>query len=339
MHKRVTQSDVARAAGVSRFTVSCVINNLTGGNVRISEETRQRVLQAIQELGYRQNMLARSLRTNRTQIMAIMVQDLTNPFYPRFIKGAQAVAQEYHYQIFIFDANESAESEAGFLDSLLQGWVDGAILFNFRSKGEDILPLVEAGLRIVTIGARLDIPGISTVISSESQSVTQIMQHLLGQGHKRIAHLAGLQDSPPGIARLANYRKCLEKAGLPYDERLVRYGNFTADGVEGLIQSLFAAPPAERPTALFAANDRMAIESMKCLQNMGLRVPEDVAVIGFDNIPAAAVVTPSLTTIDQKAFEWGRKAAETLLQGLASADEPADAIIRIPSELVLRRSA
>ncbi len=299
MRNRVTQSDVAKLAGVSRFTVSCVINNLSGGNVRISDETRQRVLQAIEQLGYRPNLIARSLRTSRTQIMAIMAQDLTNPFYPRFIRGAQSIAQKYQYQILVFDANESAGGEQAFIDSLLQGWVDGAILFNFRSTEEDIAPLLDAGIRIITIGARVSLPGITSVISSETEAVSSVMKYLYECGHRRIAHLAGMQDTPPGRARFAIYRKCLENFHLPFDENLVRFGAFTAEGVDPLIDSLFfSANLVERPTALFAANDRMAIRAMKRLQERGLKIPQVTRRLddpGFQDTPAEIALIQFLT--------------------------------------------
>ncbi len=335
-----TQQDVARRAGVSRATVSYVINNRADGNVRISERTRQRVLQAIQELGYRPNVTARSLRTRRTQLLAIMVPDLTNPFYPQLIRGAQASADRRDYQLLVYDSNDDPARERAFVETVLRRRVDGVILVTFHLDASDVEQLTQAGIQVVAIGGRLRTAGVDIVATRERLAVHEVIRYLVSRGHRRIAHLAGPPDTPPGQVRLRGYREGLAEAGIPYDESLVRYGTFQRAGVAELVTSLFPSREAEgRPTALFAANDVMAIEAVLTLTRHGWRVPEDVAVCGFDDIPEAELITPSLTTVGQDAQALGQQAAELLLERLSSQEPIEVRHVSVPYRLVIRESA
>ncbi|HWQ12836.1 MAG TPA: LacI family DNA-binding transcriptional regulator, partial [Roseiflexaceae bacterium] len=220
-----TQEDVARLAGVSRATVSYVINGRSGGKVRISEETRRRVQEAARQLGYQPDAAARSLRTGRTRLLAVMVPDLTNPFYPLLIRGAQAVVEEHDYEIVIYDTIDRPEHEQAFIDVMLRRRVDGVILVAFHLEAEDVARLTQAGVRVVAVGGRLRGAGVDTVATRERAAAIEAVRHLLARGHRRIAHLAGPQDTPPGRVRLQGYREALEAAGIGYDEALVRYGS------------------------------------------------------------------------------------------------------------------
>ncbi len=337
---RPTQDDVARQAGVSRAVVSYVINGRTGGNVRISEETRGRVLAAVQELGYQPNVAARSLRTHRTQLLAVMVPDLTNPFYPLLIRGAQAVAEPHDYHILVYDTNDTPAREHAFVDAMLRRYVDGAILVAFHLETEDVERLLGSGIRLVEIGGRPRPAGVDIVAVRERHAVRELMRYLISRGHQRIAHLAGPPDTPPGRVRLEGYREALAEAGLPYDESIVRYGSFRREGVADLVSSLFPRPGRNgHPTALFAANDLMAIQAIHTLTRLGWDVPGDVAVCGFDNLPEAEVVVPSLTTIDQEAQLTGQRAVELLLERLRSEGPVEGRKESIPYRLVIRDSA
>ncbi len=337
---RPTQEDVAREAGVSRAVVSYVINNRSGGKVRISEPTRRRVLEVVQRLGYQPNVNARSLRTRRSQLIAVMVPDLTNPFYPLMIRGAQAVAQRAAYDILVYDCDDQPARERSFVWAMLGRMVDGVILVAFHLKAEDVSLLTRAGIEVVGVGGELRPLGVDIVVPGEREAVRELMQHLIGRGHRFIAHLAGPPDTPPGRVRLEAYRQALAEAGLAHDESLVRYGAFDREHVAELVGSLFPTPAGDaHPTALFAANDVMAIEAIRTLTRLGWRVPADVAVCGFDNIPEAEVVMPPLTTVDQDAEAIGQRAAELLLERL-SADAPLPPReVSIACRLVLRESA
>ena len=345
--RRVTQSDVARHAGVSRFTVSCVINNRMGGNVRISPETRQRVLDAIDHLGYKPNIVARSLRTSKTKLLAVLVPDIANPFYPLFIRGVEKVVSSQGYDILILDANEMPEREHFLIDKALQRLVDGLIMIPFYLAPGDLEPLSEADTPIVMVHGEeqakefCHLPNIIQIVPDERQGVLDLMDHLISRGHRRIAHLAGPQNTPPGRIRCKYYRQALETHGIPYDDSLVTFGTFKSENTSQQVTALFArSAGSEQPTALFAANDLMAVEAIQTLKRMGKHIPQDVAVVGFDNIPEANIVVPGLTTVDNDPMEIGLRAGHRLL---AQLEEPASAETSrcesTPCKLVLRESA
>ncbi len=334
-----TQKDVARRANVSVATVSYVINNRTGGKVLVSAETRRRVLAAVEDLGYQPNVTARSLRTRRTQLLAVMVPDLANPFYPLLIRGAEVVAEEHDYQLLVYDTNDRPEREQAFVQAMMRRGVDGVIAVAFHLQSADVARLAGVGIHTVTISGEGRTIGVDAVVPAERQAVHELMRYLIARGHRRIAHLAGLQDTPPGELRLQGYREALAEARIAYDEALVRYGAFRRDGVADMVASLF--PPlgnGRRPTALLAANDLMAIEAMRVLGRLGLRVPQDVAVCGFDNIPEAEAVSPALTTVDQDSEAMGQRAAELLFERMREAKATPVREVHTPCRLVLRDS-
>jgi len=338
---RPIQEDVAKLAGVSRATVSYIINNRTGGNVKITEDTRNRVLDAIKTLGYQPNVQARSLRTQKTNLIAVMVSDLTNQYYPLLFRGAQEVFHEGGYQILVFDCNNLAKNEFNFVEMMLQWRVDGVIMIPFHLEESDIGKLTQADIRVVTIHGEIGKAGGNDNIQpEEGKAIFELISHLKEKGHQRIAHLAGSQDTPPGIIRFRAYRDALEKLGLPYDDSLVYFGAFRRREVKEIIKAHFLSQQKQDyPTALFAANDIMAIEAIRAIKSIGLRVPEDIAVCGFDNIPEAENIEPRLTTIDQFPQVLGKKAAELLLERLKTdhMDEPN--IIKSECQVILRESA
>lgn len=337
--RRPTQRDVAREAGVSRAVVSYVINKRTGGNVRISEATRRRVLEAVERLGYQPNITAQSLRTQRTQLLAIMVPDLTNPFYPLLIRGAQAVAEEQGYDLLVYDTNDQAAREQAFVAAMLRRGVDGVILVPFRLQPSNVALLAKAGIEAVTVCSEGQQYGVDRVVPAERPAVHEVLRHLLSRGHRRIAHLAGAQDTPPGQLRMQGYVEGLAAAGIPYDPSLVRYGTFRRGDIAESIKSLFEDAGANAPTALFAANDLMAIDAIRALDMLGRRVPDDVAVCGFDNIPEADAIVPPLTTVDQGAEVIGHRAAELLLERVGGEHTGLPRRASTPCHFIRRSSA
>jgi LacI family transcriptional regulator len=339
--RRPTQEDVAKIAGVSRATVSYIINNRTGGNIQITEETRNRVLDAIKILGYQPNVQARSLRTQKTNLIAVMVSDLTNQYYPLLFRGAQEVFHEGGYQILVFDSNNLAKNEFTFVEMMLQWRVDGVIMVPFHLEESDIGQLSQANIRVVTIHGEIGKSGGNDNIQpEEGKAIFELISHLKDKGHQRIAHLAGSQETPPGKIRFRAYRDSLKNLGIPYDDSLVYFGAFRRREVKELIKANFLTHhKSNLPTALFAANDIMAIEAIRTLTSMGLRVPEDIAVCGFDNIPEANIIEPSLTTIDQFPQALGRQAAKLLIERLDTDQNSEPKIIKSGCQVVLRESA
>ncbi len=337
-NQRPTQKDVAKHAGVSVTTVSQVINNRSGGNIRISKETKERVWQSVRELGYTPNVNARGLRTQKTYLLALLVPDITNPFYPQLIRGVQDIASKHGYDLLVYDADDRPQREKAFVEAILQRQVDGVAMVPFHLQREDIERIIQANIAVaVMTSTPPSMPGVDVLQVDDTAALSAMINHLINKGHRRIAHLSGALGTLPGDGRLRGYRRALENAGIPFDESLVCIGNFRADCVPSLIDYLFAADK-EPPTAIFAANDVMAIATIYQLMRRGLCVPEDVAVCGYDNIPEAAAMIPALTTIDQNMQHEGRVLARLLVERLASKTKPGERAVPLEFRLVLRDS-
>jgi LacI family transcriptional regulator len=334
--KRPTQEDVAKFAGVSQTAVSQVLNNIDSS---IPEETRQRVLGAIDELGYVPNKMARSLRTKKTYTIASIIPDITNPFYPAFQRGIQSVANQNNYDLIIYDTEEAKENEKRSLRSLEQARVDGAIVVLFHLGVEDLRPLVEQNIPIVMLrGSPQMVEGLilDTLYVNNAGIAKTAVSYLIEGGHTRIGMIAGLEETPPRRNRIQGYREALAEHHLPMDEILIQDGDFTErGGYQGMRELLKLTP---RPTAVFAANDLMALGAMIVIREAGLNIPQDIALVGIDDIPAAKLVHPPLTTISQFQDQIGLRAAQMLferIQGTAP-DEPR--LVEMPFELIVRKS-
>jgi LacI family transcriptional regulator len=338
--RRATQHDVARHAGVSRATVSYVLNGRTDGTIRVSEETRRKILESIRMLGYRVNLSARSLKTNRNQLIAILVPDLGNPFYPMLIRGAQKKAHASGYRILIVDSFSSEGDEKDFLKMALDHIADGLILDSSYLDGSDIRVLLDADIPSVGIGPRLADVGIDTISIDQPAAVRALIGHLVSRGHSRIAHLAGDYRNINGKIRYEAFLAEMRANGLEVDERHILEGDFLREGTALKVEAWLASmTPAERPSALFAANDLMAIEAIKAIRKSGLRVPEDFAVCGFDNIPEAEYVEPPLTTVGHDVEAMGRDAVALLIDRIEGASEGSGRNIDLPFELLVRKSS
>jgi DNA-binding LacI/PurR family transcriptional regulator len=330
--------DVARHAGVSITTVSQVVNNSTGGNIRISQETRDRVWQAVQALGYTPNASARSLRTRKTNLLAVLVPDIANPFYPQLIRGIQDVASEHGYDLLVYDADDRPEREKTFVEAILRRQVEGVAMVPFYLGRADFERITQANIAVaIMTSTPPPMPGVDVLQVDDTQALGAMLDHLISKGHRRIAHLSGVLGTIAGDCRLAGYRRALERAGIPFDESLVCIGNFRAGCVPGLIEQLFAQAK-QPPTAIFAANDVMAIATIYDLKRRGLRVPDDIAVCGYDNIPEAGMMIPALTTIDQQMQQEGQMLARLLIERLESKNKLVERAIPLEFRLVIRDS-
>ncbi|RAX40296.1 LacI family transcriptional regulator [Rhizobium tropici] len=329
---RATQKDVARAAGVSQATVSMV---LSGGGASIPAETWERITKAAKDLGYVPNRFAQALKTSRTMTIACIVPDITNPFYPSLIRGIQSVADGQNYDVITVNTDGTPERERHFLDWARQGRVDGVIGVFFTLKAKDFNPLVEAGVPIVRIesskkrGGEIPIDDIYVDSRAAAQTVTE---YLLGLGHKRIALVAG--RGGPQAHRIEGYRKALAEFGHP--DHVVTDDEFSEMGGVRAAESILGGD--FRPTAIFAANDLMAIGVMQSLRERGIRIPEDIAVVGFDDISAAKLVTPTLTTVAQFQWKMGERAAQMLMERLRGEKTGAGTAVEMPFDLIVRGS-
>ena len=329
---------MARLAGVSQATVSYVLS----GNSAISvpEETRQRILSAVDELGYVPHGIARSLRTQRTYMIAAVIPDITNPFYPAFERGVQETAEASGYDLIVFNTGGIAEKELRCVRSLQQGRVDGVVAVFFHLKAEDLRPLLERNVAVVRLEAvrkgvsSLDLP-LDNLYVDNVAAARRAVEHLIGRGHTRIGMIAG--QSGPRRARVRGYREALAACRLPLDETLIRDGDFSEDGGHRAMQCLLDGP--HPPTAVFAASDVMAMGALVAIREAGLRVPEDIAVVGFDDISVARLISPRLTTVAQFQENLGVRAAEMLLERLDGTAPEHGRSEEMPYELIVRESA
>jgi LacI family transcriptional regulator len=334
---KLTQKDVARAAGVSQAVVSHVLNQT---DKAIPEETRQRVLEAIEELGYTPNKAARSLRGQRTYTIACIIPDITNAFFPAFLRGIQQVADQHHFDLIIYDSHTSAEKERRYLCSLTGGHVDGAVVLPFYSDRGILSELLEKGLHLVTFEAGVqprNEEGHDLVYVDNVSAAYTAVDYLIKRKHTRIGILAGTVGTPPQRSRLSGYKQALKENDLAVNKDFIRWGDYTETGGCAEMKSILALP--EKPTAVFAANDLMAIGAMLAVQKAGLRVPEDIAIMGFDDIPAARLVNPPLTTVTQFQEEIGKQAAELLFERIAGGAPDGARSVEMPFEIVVRESA
>lgn len=329
---RATQKDVAKAAGVSQATVSMV---LSGGGGSIPEETWARITKVAKELGYVPNRFAQALKTSRSMTIACIVPDITNPFYPSLIRGIQSVADGQNYDVITVNTDGSPERERHFLDWARQGRVDGVIGVFFTLRAGDFRPLVEAGVPVVRIESSRKQGGevaVDDIFVDSRAAACAATQYLINKGHRRIAMIAGRRG--PQSYRVDGYRAALAQQNLKecvvVDEEFSELGGIRA--AEAILASGYD------PTAIFAANDLMAIGVMQILRERGLAIPNDVAVVGFDDISAAKLVTPSLTTVAQFQWEMGEQAAQTLMERLKGTKTGPGTAREMPFNLVERGS-
>jgi LacI family transcriptional regulator len=335
MPKRVTQFDVARRAGVSRATVSNVLNNRTGGSVRISEATRERIRAAAQELGYQPHAAARSLRSGLSGTIGIVIPDACNPHFWAIVRGVEAVAREQGYQLVLAVTGLEPERERESLRALAQRRMDGLLLLlTYPGRlATELEALRLQGGAIVTFGSVL--PGKDAVALSYSAGAREVTEHLLQLGHRRIGIIHGVARPALGADRLLGYRRALRGAGLPRDEALVVHcGPTLAEGLQAALQLLDRVP---RPTAILGVNDLMAVAALRAAAERRLSVPRDLSVAGFDDIDLAAYLVPPLTTVRIESEEVGRQAAQLLFRRLKEPALPPQRV-DIHARLVVRGS-
>ncbi len=335
--KRPTSRDVANLAGVSRTTVSFVLNNVP--DVKISPETRQRVLDAARQLDYYPHVSARRLASGRTRTIALVWHrgpDATyrDAFLPGLLQGITRAARHYGYHL-LFRPIEPDEPDDAYVELARGRHTDGLILSGPRSDDPSLLELHRDGFPLVLHG-RLPGADIPSVDVDNARGAVQAVGHLLALGHKRIGLIT---NAPPAYTasqqRLEGYRLALESAGIPFDEGLVRYGNFDEESGQEAADSLLDLP--EPPTAIFVASDMVAIGSLKAIRDRGLRVPQDIAIVGFDDITAARFITPPLTTIRVPAIGLGWAAGELLIR-IVEGDPPRETEVMLETELIVRQS-
>ncbi|MBZ0282060.1 MAG: LacI family transcriptional regulator [Anaerolineae bacterium] len=322
--KRPTQVDVARLAGVSRATVSYVLNAQTDQRIPISPETRQRVLDAIAQLGYEIDARAQSLRSGDTKTIGVLLPIYENPFFWQILRGISMEAEASGYSVLLAHSSLTPEEENQSVRELAEQRVDGLImLIGFKLLPEQVLNQLHHSTRPV-----VEISGTASTFDYVHQGygagAYALMSYLFELGHERIGFVYGVTITSQGFDRLEAYRQSLEDAGLPYDESLVlQCGPLMEDGYQAAVQ-LLNRP--DRPTALLAINDLLGMAVIRAATDLGLSVPGDVSVASFDDIPFSSFIVPRLTSVSGSPEQNGRDAVRLLLKRLNEPDRPQEVI-------------
>jgi LacI family transcriptional regulator len=328
---RVTIAQVASLAGVSPTTVSHVLS----GKRLVGAATRGAVQDAIRTLGYRPNHVARSLRTRRSQMVAVIVPDLTNTYYSVLTRGLADSIVAAAYGTYVCNTDGIAERETGFLQNVVDRGADGIVLASVDEASAGAISAADFGTPVVCIGGSLDHPRVDVVATDDVAGSYAATLHLVGRGAQRIAMIQGPPDS--GLTRVEGFYKAMAEAGRTIDDALMALGDWTRQGGRDAMRTLMSLPT--RPDAVFCANDLTAIGAIDVAREMDISVPDDVAIVGFDDVDAATIVTPTLTTVRNPAYETGVKAGELLLSRLRGEYKDTGRTVVLECPLVPRESA
>lgn len=326
----VTISDVAKLANVSTATVSRVLSN--SGNVK--KETTEKVLEAIQKLNYQPNVLARQLRKLETKTILVVVPDITNTFFSKILRGIERVAIENDYEVLLGDTGNDVERERGYLDILRQKKADGMILLTARLESH-LLEEMAGEFPVVLACEYLEGSTIPTVSIDNISSARKATEYLINLGHRRIGFISGPLNVILSRDRLKGFRQAMAQHNIPIESFLVQEGDFSFESGYNMMMKFLALD--QPPTAVFAANDEMAIGAIKAIKSKGLHVPDDISVVGFDDIKFASIYEPALTTISQPMFEIGKKAMELLIK-LINKDQLEKNQYILEDQLVIRET-
>lgn len=322
--RQATRADVALRSGVSAAVVSYVLND---GPRPVAPQTRDRVLQAVRDLGYRPNAMARALRRGRMDAVGLVVPDIGNPYFAEFAREVTTRAADRQHAVLLSDASNDPEREHQHVQSLIQRQVDGILLISLRPH-EQIAALREEATPIVIVDQVDESDPTRSVVIDNDGGARTAVQHLLDHGHRRVAFIGGPAGMPGADARRSGWREAL---GGPEDSSLVYEAPFSRRGGHAAARSLLAGP--DRPTAVFVSSDVQAIGALSACSELGVRVPEDLAVISFDGTEESEFASPPLTVMRQPIGEIAEAALRSLLDG-----DELPPHTTIASELVVRRS-
>lgn len=338
--KRPTQVDVARLAGVSRATVSLVINNQADGKVVISEETRLRVRKAVEELGYEPDHHAQVLRSGGTKTIGMILIDMINPHYWEHAEGIEQEARARGYNVLVFKHTTDPDYVQQIFRDLAARRIDGLVvtgsLINVSTVARKALANIHKyRLPVVELSDRIPDYEIDCLVSDYRQATVEVMDHLFGMGHRRIGLVYGVVNPCHADDRMEPYQASLKSAGLPVDDDLIVFtGPTIEDGFQAANRLLRLPNP---PTAIIAINDLLAIGVLRAATDHGLRVPADLSIVGYDDIPLANYISPRLTTATKKISNRGQDAVRLVLERLQNPEKPYQ-VLYSPSRLIIRES-
>jgi LacI family transcriptional regulator len=328
--KTVTIHDVAEASGVSVSTVSRVLNDKDD----VAPDTYERVQNIISELGYASSLAARGMRSSRTNVLGLIMPDVSGPYSVAVLQGVNRAIAQLDYDLIVYTngdirKNTSADQESYYVALLNGSITDGVIVVTPAATN------FSTAAPVVAIDPNNESPGCPAIISTNRDGALQVMEYLTGLGHRRIGHITGRLELVSAMRRLQGYKDGLTASGIPIDEELIQVGDYTVETAIGCTCALFALE--EPPTAIFAANDMSAMGVYQAAKEAGVHIPEDLSVIGFDNLREAAFLRPPLTTVDQFVSEMGYIATEMIVK-LVNGETLESNLRKIPTQLVIRDS-
>jgi len=328
----VTLKDIAKEAGVSVNTVSRALNNKPD----INFETKNKILEIARRLGYTPNMLARSLRSKRTGTIGLVVADISNPFYGSLVKGIENEAREKGYSIILCDTDEEYEKEQEAIQTLVEKRVDGLLIAPVQTKDQDIVELKRQKIPFVLIGRHFDILETDYVITDDVQGAFSATEYLIKKGHRRILFINGSLHISSAKDRLAGYKRALLENGVGYEDRLVRSDVVRMEDGYRIMKEILNNK--NNITAVFAYSDLVAFGVIKALRETNLKIPEDIAVVGYDDIEFASTLEPPLTTVCIPRHRLGKEAVRILDKKIKEEFKGPQGIA-LKTELIIRKSA
>ncbi len=324
--------DVATLAQVAPITVSRVLNNPD----TVSPKTRSRVEAAIAELEYIPNQIARSLRSNRTNTLALVLTDITNPFWTAVARSVEDAARGQSFNVILCNTDENESKQNEYLSVLLRKRVDGFLFVPARSEPDAVRSILRQKVPVVVLDRRVPGAEVDVVRSNSEAGAYELTRHLITLGHRQIAMLSGPQNVSSAQERLDGYKRALTEAGLTVEERWIREGEYTVDSGYAVAGQLLLE--SELPTALLGANNFIALGAMRAIREAGLRIPDDISVTCVDDIPDWLVGEPFLTVAAQSPYDIGIQATKLLLRQIREPGVHSVEEIVLPTELIVRRS-
>lgn len=325
--------EVAQRAKVSIATVSRVLNK----SDKVVPATRATVEKALRELGYQPSRVARRLRMNRggAHLVGLIIPDIQNPFFAEIARGVEDAAYANDYALLLCNSDESQDKERFYLGVMQAEWVDGLVLPPFDETDQAVVDVVKSGMPVVCVDRSLSTAQTDLVEVDNYQGAFEAVMHLIERGHKRIGLIEGRTQVSTSRERRRGYVDALAAGGVPLRKELMRAGDFKQESGRVLTNDLLAL--RSPPTAIFVVNNLMTVGALAAVHQRAVRVPQDLAVVGFDDLPWAEALDPPLTVVRQPAYEVGRQAMELLLKRIADPTRP-PVTVRLRPELVVRRS-
>jgi LacI family transcriptional regulator len=317
--------DVAKHAGVSPATVSRVLN----GHARVNPTLAHRVNQATAELGFQRNAVARNLRRSRTSLWAVIISDIENPFFTSLVRGVEDVAQAAGYSVVLCNSDENLKKEANYASAAVAERMAGVIISPASERASNVGALLEAKVPVVAIDRSIRGARVDSVRVDNTQGAAEATTHLLAVGYKRVACITGPQRATTAGQRLRGYVRAHRAAGVAVNPELLRHADFRQQGGYDAMSSLLALPAP--PDAVFVANNLMTVGALACLTDNGISIPDGMGIVGFDDIPWAQLIRPTLSVVRQPTYDLGETAGHLLIERIA---QPS----RSPSTVILSTS-